>query len=60
MARLIKDVDILIGSVKLQADHPELFHYTRPEGFRAITGSQTLWATLFRDLSEIPLDTFVT
>jgi hypothetical protein len=52
MAGLIKELDIVIGSVKLQADHPELFHYTRPEGFRAIMGSQTLWATVFRDLSD--------
>jgi hypothetical protein len=36
MAGLIKELDIVIGSAKLQADHPELFHYTRPEGFRAI------------------------
>jgi len=49
---LIQEVDIVIGSAKLQADHPELFHYTRPEGFRAIIGSQTLWATLFRDLKD--------
>jgi hypothetical protein len=52
MAGLIKELDIVIGSAKLQADHPELFHYTRPEGFRAIIGSQTLWATLFRDLTD--------
>jgi hypothetical protein len=35
MAGLIKELDIVIGSAKLQADQPELFHYTRPEGFRA-------------------------
>jgi hypothetical protein len=52
MAGLIKEIDIVIGNAKLQADHPELFHYTRAEGFRAIIGSQTLWATLFRDLSD--------
>ncbi len=52
VAGLIQEVDIVIGSVKLQADHPELFHYTRPEGFRAILGTQTLWATLFRDLKD--------
>ncbi len=52
MAGLIQERDIVIGSVKLQADHPELFHYTREEGFRAIIGSQTLWATLFRDLKD--------
>jgi hypothetical protein len=52
MAGLIKELDIVIGSAKLQADHPELFHYTRPEGFRAIIGSQTLWAALFRDLKD--------
>jgi hypothetical protein len=48
----IKELDIVIGSARLLADHPELFHYTRPEGFRAIIGSQTLWATLFRDLND--------
>lgn len=52
MAGLIRELDIVIGSVKLQADHPELFHYTRPQGFRAIIGSQTLWATLFRNLDD--------
>jgi hypothetical protein len=45
-------LDVVIGSAKLQADHPELFHYTGPEGFCAIMQSQTLWATLFRDLSD--------
>jgi hypothetical protein len=49
MAGPIKELDVVIGSARLQADHPELFHYTRIEGFRAIIGSQTLWATLFRD-----------
>jgi hypothetical protein len=52
MSGLIKELDVVIGSAQLQAGHPELFHYTRPEGFRAIIGSQTLWATLFRDLSD--------
>jgi hypothetical protein len=52
MAGLIQELDIVIGSAKLQADHPELFHYTGAESFRAIIGSQTLWATLFRDLKD--------
>jgi len=50
--KLIQEVDIVIGSTKLQADHPELFHYTRPAGFEPIIRSNTLWATLFRDLKD--------
>jgi hypothetical protein len=52
MAGLIKELDIVIGSAKLQLDHPELFHYTMLQGFSAIIESQTLWATLFRDLKD--------
>jgi len=52
MAGPIKELDVVIGSAELQANHPELFHYTSPEGFCAIMESQTLWATLFRDLSD--------
>jgi hypothetical protein len=36
MAGLIKEIDIVIGSDKLRADHPELFHYTRPDGFTTL------------------------
>jgi hypothetical protein len=50
--RIMQEIDVVIGSAKLQADHPELFHYTRPAGFEPILRSNTLWATLFRDLTD--------
>jgi hypothetical protein len=48
----MKAVDIVIGSAELIAEHPELFHYTRRPAFEAILGSNTLWATHFRDLDD--------
>jgi hypothetical protein len=48
----MKAVDIVIGSTELMAEHPELFHYTRRPAFEAILGSNTLWATHFRDLDD--------
>jgi len=49
MVGLMKAVDLVIGSVKLQAEHPELFHYTSRAGFEAIVRTNTLWATHFKD-----------
>jgi hypothetical protein len=48
----MREVEIVIGSVELQAQHPELFHYTRRPAFEAIIGSNTLWATHFLDLPD--------
>jgi hypothetical protein len=50
--RQMREVGIVIGSAELQADHSELFHYTRAAGFESIIRSNTLWATLFRDLKD--------
>lgn len=50
--KLTRAVDIVIGSVALQANHPELFHYTRWPGFEAIIRSNTFWATHFLDLPD--------
>jgi hypothetical protein len=41
-----------IGSVKLQTDHQELFHYTGPDVLKHIVRCNTIWATHFRDLSD--------
>jgi hypothetical protein len=38
-------VDIQICTAALRVEHPELFHYTRPQSFEAILQSQTLWST---------------
>jgi hypothetical protein len=48
----MKAVDIQICTAALKVQHPELFHYTRPQSFAAILQSQTLWATYFRDLDD--------
>ena len=48
----MKAVDIVIGSTELIAEHPELYHYTRRLAFEGILGSNTLWATHFRDLDD--------
>jgi hypothetical protein len=52
MVGIMKAVDLVIGSVKLQAEHPELFHYTSRVGFEAIVRTNTLWATHFKDLTD--------
>ena len=41
-----------IGSVKLQTDHQELFHYTGRDVLKHIVRCNTIWATHFRDLSD--------
>jgi hypothetical protein len=52
MRHLMQEVDQVIGSVKLQTDHPELFHYTGPDVLKHIVRYNTIWATHFRDLSD--------
>lgn len=52
MRRLMQEVDQVIGSVKLQTDHPELFHYTGPDVLKHIVRGNTIWATHFRNLSD--------
>ncbi len=52
MPNLIAEVDMAIASPGLIEKHPELFHYTTPAGFDAITASQELWATHFKDLND--------
>jgi hypothetical protein len=47
MVRIMKAVDLVVGSIKLQAEHQELFHYTSRVGFQAIVRTNTLWATHF-------------
>jgi hypothetical protein len=48
----MQEVGQVIGSVKLQTDHPELFHYTGPDVLKHIVYGNTIWATHFRDLSD--------
>jgi hypothetical protein len=45
-------VDIDICTAALKVEHPELFHYTRPQSFEDILQSKTLWATFFLDLED--------
>jgi hypothetical protein len=45
-------VDIQICTAALKVDHPELFHYTRPQSFEAILATQTLWSTYSGDLDD--------
>jgi hypothetical protein len=45
-------VDIQICTAALKVEHPELFHYTRPQSFEAIWGTQTLWSTYSGDLDD--------
>jgi hypothetical protein len=52
MLSQMKALDIVIASAELQAEHPELFHYTSRPAFEAIVTSNTLWATHFRDLND--------
>jgi hypothetical protein len=48
----MKAVDIQICTAALKVEHPELFHYTRPQSFEAIWATQTLWATHSGDLDD--------
>ena len=48
----MKAVDIQICTAALKVEHPELFHYTRPQSFEAIWATQTLWATYSGDLDD--------
>jgi hypothetical protein len=45
-------VDIEICTAALKVEHPELFHYTRPQSFEAMLQSQTLWSTYSGDLDD--------
>jgi hypothetical protein len=48
----MKAVDIQICTAALKVEHPEFFHYTRPQSFEAIWATQTLWATYSGDLDD--------
>jgi hypothetical protein len=52
MPKLMQEIEQVIGSAKLQAEHPELFHYTKPDILRPIVEKNTIWATHFKDLSD--------
>jgi hypothetical protein len=52
MQSWVQEIDIVIGSAKLQADHRAIPLYQAPAGFEPIVRSNTLWATLFRDLTD--------
>jgi hypothetical protein len=46
-------VDITICSKELQAQHPQLYHYTSKGGLEGIIKSQTLRATDYRSLNDV-------
>lgn len=50
--RRMQEIEQVVGTVKLQAEHPELFHYTKPEVLRPVVESNMLWATHFKDLGD--------
>lgn len=52
MTGLVREVFSVIGSVQLQADHPELFHYTGRPAFEKIVETNTLWATHYKNLND--------
>jgi hypothetical protein len=48
----IANVENEICSVETMSRHPELYHYTKPEAFEGIVGSQTLWCSHYREMLD--------
>src|ERR1700730_2091613 len=48
----IANVENVVCSVETMSRHPELYHYTKPMGFRGIVGSQTLWCSHYREMLD--------
>jgi hypothetical protein len=48
----IANVENKICSVETMSRHPELYHYTKPEAFEGIVGSQTLWCSHYREMLD--------
>jgi hypothetical protein len=52
MGTLVANTALTVCSVETQAEHPELFHYTRPAAFENIVKSNTFWASHFEDMTD--------
>jgi hypothetical protein len=48
----IANVENVVCSVQTMSRHPELYHYTKPAAFESIVGSQTLWCSHYREMSD--------
>jgi hypothetical protein len=48
----IANIENVVCSVETMSRHPELYHYTKPMGFRGIVGSQTLWCSHYREMLD--------
>jgi hypothetical protein len=49
---LIANTALTVCSVETQAEHPELFHYTRSAAFEGIVKSNTFWASHYEDMAD--------
>jgi hypothetical protein len=49
---LIANTALLVCSVETKAEHPELFHYTKPTAFENIVKSNTFWASHYEDMAD--------
>jgi hypothetical protein len=49
----IADVENVVCSAETKVRHPELYHYTRPEAFEGIIGTQSLWCSHYRDMADV-------
>jgi hypothetical protein len=48
----IANTALTVCSVETQAEHPELFHYTRPAAFESIIKTNTFWASHYEDMVD--------
>jgi hypothetical protein len=46
------DTELVICSRETQAEHPELFHYTKPAAFEGIIRSNSFWASHYADMAD--------
>ena len=48
----IANVENVVCSGETMSRHPELYHYTKPEAFEGIVGTQTLWCSHYREMLD--------
>jgi hypothetical protein len=51
MNRMV-EIENVVCSAETVSRHPELYHYTNLGGFEGIVGSQTLWCSHYREMSD--------
>jgi len=56
ITRGVANVPLLVCDPQVWRTHPELFHYTGRAGFEGIVGSNSFWATHFRDMKDDPTE----